>query len=156
MSPRQRARRTRRAGAAAVEFACLLPFLAGLLLGVWEFGRLIWVQQAVSTAAREGARQAASGEKSPEGVRQHVRLCLQRAGLDTTGMPPPEVTNLTAAARSDPRAGKHLDRYRVRVVFPTARYRWVVCHVLFDHLAGESTFACIADIPVGSPSEEIP
>jgi Flp pilus assembly protein TadG len=139
-----------------VEFAVLLPFLVSLLLGIWEFGRLFWVQQAVSNAAREGARQAASGEKSPDGVRQHVRMTLERAGLSTVGMPDPIVENLTSAARSDPRNGNHLDRYRVRVTFPTANYRWVVFHHLADTLTGESVFACIADIPVGSPSEEIP
>jgi Flp pilus assembly protein TadG len=145
-----------RPGAAAVEFAVLLPLIASLLLGLWEFGRLIWVQQTLSNAAREGARQAASGEKSQAGVRQHVRMYLQRAGLNTTGMPDPEVANLTASDRADPRTGRHLDQYRVRVTLPTANFRLVAFHYLADALTGESTFACIADIPVGSPSEEIP
>ncbi len=156
MSARLRVRRPGRAGAAAVELAVLLPLLAGLLLGVWEFGRLIWVQQTLSNAAREGARQAASGDKSSDGVRQHIRMYPQRAGRDTTGMPDPQVDNLTAANRSDPRTGQHLDRYRVRVTLPMSNFRWVAVHYLTDSLTGESTFACIADIPVGTPSEEIP
>ena len=83
-------------------------------------------------------------------------MYLQRAGLDTTGMPDPEVDNLTAPGRADPRDGKHLDRYRVRVAFPTANCRWVAFHHLADFLTGESVFACIADVPVGTPSEDIP
>ena len=54
--------RTRRRGVAAVEFALVaLLFLVPLLIGVWEVGRLVQVQQIVSNAAREGARLAAQG-----------------------------------------------------------------------------------------------
>jgi Flp pilus assembly protein TadG len=157
MTSRQAAGRPeRRTGAAAVELAVLLPILAILLLGLWELGRLIWVQQVLSNAAREGARQAAAGEKSPNQVRHHIRTYLQRAGLSTEGMPDPEVDNLTDPNRADPRNGRHLDRYKVRITFPVANYRWVALHYLSDTLTAESTFACIADVPVGTPSEEIP
>ncbi len=155
MSPRQRVRWSVRSGAAAVEFACLLPILAVLLLGLWEFGRLIWVQQSVSTAAREGARHAAAGE-SPAEIARHVRMCLQRDGLDTTGLPDPDIANLTSAARNDPRTGQQLDRYRVRVTLPLAKNRWILFSYLADSLTGESVFACTADVPVSQPSEDIP
>lgn len=51
-----------RRGVAAVElgFVALL-FLVPLLLGIWETGRLIHVQQVVANAAREGARVAGQG-----------------------------------------------------------------------------------------------
>jgi hypothetical protein len=156
MSPRQPARRPVRAGAAAVEFAVLLSILAVLLLGLWEFGRLLWIQQSLSCAAREGARQASMGVKSPDEVRQHVRMYLQRAGLNTTGMPDPEIFNLTNPARSDPRLGQQLDRYRVRVTLPLANNRWILFSYLADNLTGESVFACTADVPVSQPSEDIP
>jgi Flp pilus assembly protein TadG len=49
-----------RRGVAAVEFALVaMLFLVPLLIGVWEVGRLVQVQQIVSNAAREGARLAA-------------------------------------------------------------------------------------------------
>ena len=43
-------------GAAAVEFALLLPLLMMLLLGIMEFGYAFLVQASVAGAARVGAR----------------------------------------------------------------------------------------------------
>lgn len=43
-------------GAAAVEFAILLPLLVMLLLGIMEFGRAYNAQASLSAAAREGVR----------------------------------------------------------------------------------------------------
>ena len=47
-----------RRGAAVVEFAVVSPVLILLLLGMIECGRMIMVQQALTTAVREGARTA--------------------------------------------------------------------------------------------------
>ncbi len=49
---RERSRR----GAAAVEFALVLPLLVTLVLGITEFGRAYFVLTTLSGAAREGAR----------------------------------------------------------------------------------------------------
>lgn len=58
----QRTRRSDRTGVAAVEFAVVVgTILVPVLIGVWEVGRLIHVQQIVSNSAREGARLAAQG-----------------------------------------------------------------------------------------------
>jgi hypothetical protein len=54
----------RRPGVAAVEACFVLPFLFYLLLGVWEAGRMINVYQVLTNAAREAARDAASGQRS--------------------------------------------------------------------------------------------
>src|SRR3954447_16616528 len=51
-----------RAGAAAVEFAVVLPLIFLLLLGTWEVARLVQVHAILSNAAREGARLAAQGQ----------------------------------------------------------------------------------------------
>src|SRR5438105_3836573 len=53
--------RTRRGGLAAVEMAVALPFIAILIFGIWDVGRMVEVQQLVNNAAREGARLAAVG-----------------------------------------------------------------------------------------------
>lgn len=45
-------------GAAAVEFAIVLTVLLLILLGIIDFGRLLFVSQAVKSASREGARTA--------------------------------------------------------------------------------------------------
>jgi Flp pilus assembly protein TadG len=43
-------------GAAAVEFALVLPVLIVLVLGIVEFGRAFQVQSTLAAAAREGVR----------------------------------------------------------------------------------------------------
>jgi len=51
----------KRRGAATVEFAVTLPLFLLLLLGTIEFGRMIQVQQKLTTASAVGARYASSG-----------------------------------------------------------------------------------------------
>lgn len=60
MSALRRTRRTDR-GAAAVEFALLLPVLLLILAGIVDFGRAMFTQISVTNAAREGARAAIGG-----------------------------------------------------------------------------------------------
>ena len=57
MMKRMRGQRDR--GAAAVEFALVLPLLLLLVLGIFEFGRVFNIQISLSNAAREGARHMA-------------------------------------------------------------------------------------------------
>lgn len=49
-------------GAAAVEFALLLPLLLLLVFGIIDFGRALNAQITLTQAAREGARLAALGD----------------------------------------------------------------------------------------------
>ncbi len=43
-------------GVSAIEFAILLPFLVLLTFGIIEFGILLYNQQVITNASREGAR----------------------------------------------------------------------------------------------------
>jgi hypothetical protein len=45
-----------RKGASAVEFALILPFLICVLLGIVEFGLLMYNKAVITNASREGAR----------------------------------------------------------------------------------------------------
>lgn len=45
-----------RRGSAAVEFALILPILLVLLFGIIEFGFLLYNEQVITNASREGAR----------------------------------------------------------------------------------------------------
>lgn len=58
MSPRRTHRKTRQAGAAAVEFAIIAALLFTLLLGMMEMARLLWTWNAAGEATRRGARMA--------------------------------------------------------------------------------------------------
>jgi TadE-like protein len=53
-------------GQAMVEFALIFPIFILLLVGIFDLGRVIWVNDTLATAAREAARFAiVHGEKSP-------------------------------------------------------------------------------------------
>lgn len=51
-----RARRRSREGAAALEFALILPLFVFLVLGIIDFGHMLYVVNTITNAAREGAR----------------------------------------------------------------------------------------------------
>jgi hypothetical protein len=55
-------------GQTAVEFALTLPIFAMLLLGVFDFGRVIWANDGIANAAREAARWAIVHGGSVEGL----------------------------------------------------------------------------------------
>ena len=68
----------RRSGAAAVEFAFVMNLvLIPLMIGVWEFGRLILIHQIVAQAAREGARVAAQSVTiASDGTQTKIRTAI--------------------------------------------------------------------------------
>ena len=50
--------RRRSRGQALAEFALVMPMMLVMAIGVVDFGRVLWAQDIVSNAAREGARYA--------------------------------------------------------------------------------------------------
>jgi Flp pilus assembly protein TadG len=60
MQTRLRDRSTRRRGAAAVEFACIIPLVIMLIFGMIEFGRGYMVQHIITETARRACRYAVS------------------------------------------------------------------------------------------------
>jgi len=56
-SASRRPARVRDGGVAALELAMLLPLLSLLLLGMFDYGKYVWVAVAATQAAREGARE---------------------------------------------------------------------------------------------------
>lgn len=114
--------KTRR-GAVAVEFALVLPLLILLVSGIWELGRVISVYQVLTNACREAGRQAASGKLSADEVRQVLLDYLNGAGIDTTGMTEPTITNLTDGSRSEPVDAEQLDHFQLTAALPYANVR---------------------------------
>lgn len=45
-------------GQSLVEFALILPILVMALVGIFDIGRVVWINNAISTAAREATRWA--------------------------------------------------------------------------------------------------
>jgi Flp pilus assembly protein TadG len=73
-------------GQALAEFALVLPVLMLLIAGIIDFGRAWNIKQAVTDAAREGARYAvvADGAVTLDTVRAKVKQRLTLAAIDTS------------------------------------------------------------------------
>lgn len=77
----------REEGAAAVEFALLLPLLMMILFGIIEFGLVLFNQEVITNASREGARfgivignpRPATGQ-----IQDVVNTYLTNAGLNSS------------------------------------------------------------------------
>ncbi len=119
-------RPTGRRGAVAVEAAVILPVLLIMMLGIWEVGRMVQIQQILVNSAREGARLAAGGYTTNSEpvtnamVQQSVRDYLRASGLPSTAYSNAEValTCLVSPGWSDPYQALPLDKFEVKVTIP--------------------------------------
>lgn len=74
-------------GAAAVEFALILPILMFLVFGIISFGYMLSFRQAMSQAAAEGARAAAVAPSgTPAGTRQTDATAAVNDALGSYGV----------------------------------------------------------------------
>ncbi|MCI0620941.1 MAG: pilus assembly protein [Acidobacteria bacterium] len=75
-------------GAELIEFALMLPILLVILAGLWDFGRAYRAYQAITNAAREGARLAVvpAGINQEDAVQNRVKEYLNKSSLDTSFM----------------------------------------------------------------------
>ncbi|HEX4589224.1 MAG TPA: TadE/TadG family type IV pilus assembly protein, partial [Gemmataceae bacterium] len=115
-----------RRGAAAVEFAVVLPFLIIILAGVWEVGRLVQVSQIVQNAAREAARQASTGTVPLATIKTNVQNYIRAAEPRITNFTGFDVafTDLTNSAVTDPTNCSQLDKFTITVTLPFDNLRW--------------------------------
>ncbi len=88
LRPHSPSRQAPRRGVAVVEFAVVFGFvLVPMMLGLWEMGRAIHVQQIVANAAREGARLAAQGRTvNQNGTPTEIKAQIDPA-TNTTDLP---------------------------------------------------------------------
>ncbi|HEX3871272.1 MAG TPA: TadE/TadG family type IV pilus assembly protein, partial [Pirellulales bacterium] len=124
--PLRRGGRSARSGVAAVEAAIVLPLLVTLMLGVWEVGRMIQVNEILANAVREGARVAAGGESggtpvTVSMVQQEVLNYMTSAGLPTAAVSGSTVTltNLSTNSWTNPSDASPLDKFSVNVTIPS-------------------------------------
>jgi Flp pilus assembly protein TadG len=81
-----------RRGAAAVEFALCLPLIVLLLLGCWEVGRMVEVNQVMWNSAREAARDGSLGQDNLQTVANNLLTYLQSA--EPTAFPSSHSTSM--------------------------------------------------------------
>lgn len=141
MIRRSSARRSRCA-TAAVEMAVVFIILVPVLLGTWEVGRLVEVQQLLKNAAREGGRQAATSNLSTSAVQQVVVNYLANYGI-TCSTSDVTVTNLTNSSNPqlDPTLAAPLDQYQITVSIPFDNVRWI----LLNKITSISTLSASAN-----------
>lgn len=70
-------------GNISLEAAMLLPILMMLLLAFVDFGRLMWTQTVVSSAAAEAARLAVLPEPTDSAVADCASTWVQKGGIST-------------------------------------------------------------------------
>jgi Flp pilus assembly protein TadG len=145
-----------RRGVATVEFAVAAPLFVLLLVGIWEVGRMVEVQQILKNAVREGGRQAANGTQTTSDVQQTVLNYLTQAGINTSGATV-TVTNLTAGSRSDPTTALQMDHFQVTLTLPFDNVRWVFLNQItgIRTLNASADWFCTKDAPA-SVSMTIP
>lgn len=147
----------KRRGVAAVEFAVVMPVIVFLLIGVWEVGRMVEVQQCLVNGAREGARQASTGVKTTDQVKAAVVSYLTSKGLTTITTSNVTVTSVSNTSISDPTAATQMDQFRVTVTVPFNDIRWVALSRLttITNLTASADWYSMRDIPL-NVSDAIP
>jgi Flp pilus assembly protein TadG len=101
LHPRRRLRHCERErGAAAVEFALVLPLLILLIFGVVEFSITYNRQQALHAAAREGARTASLPSSTQTNIHDAVTNALTGVNFTST----PSIS--TSPAATQPCSGR--------------------------------------------------
>jgi Flp pilus assembly protein TadG len=122
-----------RPGGAIVELALLMPVLLILLLGVWEVGRMVQINQILNNAAREGARVASTGVNTYGDVNTVVTNYLTTAGISNLSGLQVQVANLTQNNNGpsyDPSQANSLDQLQVTVLLPFSNVRWNLLYLV--------------------------
>ena len=146
---RRPVRREPRRGTASVEFAVCSLFLFPLIIGLWEVGRMVQVQQLLANAAREGGRQASTGNVNTAGVQSIVASYLTRNGI-TCASSNVTVTNLTSSSRNDPTTANQFDQFQLTVSIPFDSVRWVLLNQITNvtQLSASANWVSMKDVPI--------
>ena len=109
-------------GAAAVEFALILPLLLILIIGLIDFGRMGFTQVSVTSASREGARYSSlysSGLSSTQLITDFVQtsspLTAKVSQLDSAG-----VLTVTSSMCSSTQSGENTS------VVVSTNFKWLL------------------------------
>jgi len=152
-----------RRGVAAVEFAFVLPVLFTLMIGTWQMGRVIQVQQILVNAAREGARLASQGQtintsgsytqiqtsSGTPNVQQTVLDYLKGAGItNTTGVTVTFQFLNGNTGNTEPYQGTKNQLFQVTVTIPYNNVRISSIDLIsMTNLSGSVQWVSMADDP---------
>jgi len=112
-------RRLNEHGAAAVEFALLLPVLLMILFGIIEFGMIMYGREVVTNATREGTR-AGIVQGPPKRTEGEI-IAIATTYLAGTGVNTADVTFTVA--------GEGLANPNTLIVTATYLYRFLIPYI---------------------------
>jgi Flp pilus assembly protein TadG len=119
-------------GSAAVEFALVVPVFMAFVFGIFEGGRLMEVQHAVTAAARAGAREASLSNSTTSSTTAVALSALKAAGISTSGIVP-------TISPGDPSTAAPDSSVSVTVSVPYATVSWVGMYFQNVHLTAKTT-----------------
>lgn len=102
VGPTSRLRRARESGAAAVEFALILPVLLSVVFGILEYGWIFYQQFNLASAVRNGLRQGVTISQAASPDPRATASQKAIADLQTMGIAPANVTVTAVYAGSAP------------------------------------------------------
>lgn len=102
VSRRPGAKRRRDLGAAAVEFALILPVLLSVVFGILEYGWIFYQQFNLASAVRNGLRQGVTVSQTASPDPRASAIDKTKADLQTMGISPGTVTVTATYAGSMP------------------------------------------------------
>jgi Flp pilus assembly protein TadG len=161
-------RHSDRRGVAAVEMAFMMPLLLALIVGVWEVGRFVQIQQTLQNAAREGARLAAQATiitssgaytdislsgTSPD-ITDTVSQYLQGAGItNVTGLTVTFTYLNGTTTNTQPYQGTQNQQFQVTVSLPYANVKWSPLSLVNPStVGGTCVWNIMVDLPVSVPT----
>ena len=139
----QRSRERGAAGQSLVEFALVFPVLIIMLIAIFDFGRLVFAYNAITNAAREGARvgiinQTESGIQD-EVINQGTSLGLVAADV--------VVTYVKSDAPTQPCPDDPPKSLECLVVV-TVSYDWQAITPVIGNIVGPITVTAISEMPI--------
>jgi Flp pilus assembly protein TadG len=149
-------RRKNRRGAVALELVLVLTFLfIPLLVGIWEIGCVLSVQQTLAEAVREGGRAAAAGDQTNAQVQQVVLSYLQYALSNSNFNTSNVVVTVSVSGGGDSSTAVQLTPITVTATVPFSDVNWSMSGYFVPktaRLAATSTWNSANDITFPAPA----
>jgi Flp pilus assembly protein TadG len=122
-APAGRGKVARRCGAATVELALFATLLMTMMLGMIELGRALMARQALTDAARKGARTGIQTGETTAAIQADVSDILEdfQTGLSVYAT----ITVLVNGQNVDASTAKKNDQISVQVSVPVHRVLWI-------------------------------
>jgi Flp pilus assembly protein TadG len=130
------------AGQALAEFALILPVLMLIVMGLFDFGRAIYAYNAISNAAREGARLAIVNQSTNSGR----PAAADEAANQATALGLNPATDVTVAYRTADLSGSCQAVGCIAEV--TVRYRFTAITPIIGSFVGPINMSSTTQLPI--------